>query len=238
MRPSHAAWSANGLLTRLLQLYVGLCLYGAGIAFQVRSTLGLDPWDVFHQGIARRLHVPLGPVLIVVGALVLLAWIPLRQRPGLGTVSNVVVLGVALDVVLSVLPTPHHLVLRSVYLVLGVVLVAAATGLYIGANFGPGPRDGLMTGLARRTGWSIRLTRTAIELTVFAIGWVLGGTVGVGTIVFAITIGPLAQMFLRLFSHRPRDHRGLEVVGIVSGQPGSQAINGYVEVGMLVDEGL
>lgn len=189
----------NGLVSRLLQLYVGLFLYGAGIAFQVRSTLGLDPWDVFHQGIARRLHVQLGPVVIVVGALVLLAWIPLRQRPGLATISNVIVLGSALTAVMAILPAPHQLVVRAVFLVVGIVFVGAATGLYIGANFGAGPRDGLMTGLARRTGRSIRLVRTAIELTVLGAGWLLGGTVGIGTVVFAVSIGPLAQLFLRLF---------------------------------------
>ena len=194
------------MVRRLVQLYAGLVCYGAGIAFQVRSRLGLDPWDVFHQGIARHLGISLGPVVIAVGALVLLAWIPLRQRPGLGTVSNVIVLGLALDQVLWVLPSPHHLALRVACLVIGIVLVAAATGMYIGADFGPGPRDGLMTGLARRTGWSIRLTRTAIELTVLAIGWLLGGTVGVGTVLFAITIGPLAQVFLRLFARGDRGH--------------------------------
>jgi uncharacterized membrane protein YczE len=189
----------NGLLRRLVQLYVGLCCYGAGIAFQVRSNLGLDPWDVFHQGIARRLHVSLGLVVIVVGALVLLAWIPLRQLPGLGTVSNVVLLGLSLDAVQAILPTAHEMALRIGYLVIGIVAVGAATGLYIGADFGPGPRDGLMTGLARRTGRSIRLIRTAIELTVLAFGWLLGGTVGVGTLAFAVSIGPLTQLFLRLF---------------------------------------
>jgi uncharacterized membrane protein YczE len=192
--------SRNGLLRRLVQLYVGLIAYGTGVAFQVRSNLGLDPWDVFHQGIARRAHVSLGYVVIAVGALVLLAWIPLRQRPGLGTVSNVVVLGLSLNEVLLVLPTPHLLAVRIAYLAIGVVTVGAATGLYIGANFGAGPRDGLMTGLARRTGRSIRLTRTAIELSVLGAGWLLGGTVGIGTVVFAVSIGPLAQLFLRLFA--------------------------------------
>ncbi len=188
---------------RLARLYAGLVLYGVGVGFQVRSALGLDPWDVLHQGIARRIDVQLGWVVIAVGALVLLAWIPLRQRPGLGTVSNVVVLGLALDATLDVLPAARAIALRIGYLVLAIVVVAAATGLYIGAELGPGPRDGLMTGLARRTGRSIRLTRTAIELTVLAIGWVLGGTVGVGTVAFALAIGPLTQLFLRLFRLRP-----------------------------------
>ena len=235
-------------LVALVQLYVGLVAYGAGMAFQVRSGLGLDPWDVFHQGIARHLHVSLGLVVIAVGALVLLAWIPLRQRPGLGTVSNVVVLGSALDAVLAVLPAQHALLARIGFLLLGVVLVGAATGMYIGANFGPGPRDGLMTGLARRTGRSIRLTRTAIELTVLAIGWLLGGTVGIGTVVFALAIGPLAQLFLRIFARRPlpranrgrlsRRSRRLLVVAVVARQPGRQPVDGHLEVRVLVDEGL
>jgi len=189
----------NGLLRRLVQLYLGLTCYGVGMGLQVQSRLGLDPWDVFHQGIARRLHVSLGLVVIVVGALVLLVWIPLRQRPGLGTISNVIVLGSVLDIALAVVPVPHWLPLRLAYLVVAIVLVGAATGLYIGADFGPGPRDGLMTGLARRTGRSIRLTRTAIELTVLLVGWLLGGTVGIGTLAFALAIGPLSQLFLRWF---------------------------------------
>lgn len=183
-------------------LYLGLALYGASGALQVRSGLGLDPWDVLHQGIAAHAGLAIGTVSIIVGAVVLLGWIPLRQRPGLGTISNVIVLGSALDVVLAVLPTPHQLAVRIGFLVAGIVLIAAATGMYIGANFGPGPRDGLMTGIARRTGASIRLTRTAIELTVLLAGWLLGGTVGIGTLAFALAIGPLAQLFLRLFSAR------------------------------------
>ncbi len=191
------------MIRRLLQLYIGLIGYGFGNAFQVQSGLGLSPWDVFHQGIARRVHVSLGLVVIVVGALVLLAWIPLRQRPGLGTISNVVVLGVALDAGLAVLPVQHAMAARIAFLVLGVLLTGAATGLYIAAHFGPGPRDGLMTGLARRTGRSIRLCRTAIELTVLVIGWLLGGTAGIGTVIFAVSIGPLAQISLRVFAIRP-----------------------------------
>ncbi len=194
----------DGLIRRLVQLYIGLVLYGTSSALLVRAGLGLDPWDVLHQGIARRLHVSIGAVVIVVGALVLLIWIPLRQRPGLGTLSNVVLIGCALDAALAVLPTPHLLAARIGYLAVGIVLCGVATGLYIGARFGPGPRDGLMTGLARRSGWSIRVVRTGIELTVLAAGWLLGGTVGVGTVAYALAIGPLAQVFLRLFAVRPR----------------------------------
>jgi uncharacterized membrane protein YczE len=194
-----AIMSSPGLPRRLTQLYVGLVAYGAGMGLQVRSGLGLDPWDVFHQGVSRQLHVSLGLVVIGVGALVLLAWIPLRQRPGLGTISNVILVGTALDVTMAVLPAQHWMALRVVYLAVAIVMVGAATGLYIGANLGAGPRDGLMTGLARRTGLSIRLARTGIELSVLLIGWLLGGTVGIGTIAFALAIGPLAQLFLRLF---------------------------------------
>jgi uncharacterized membrane protein YczE len=183
---------------RLGQLYAGLVAYGASMALMIESRLGLDPWDVFHQGIARRTGLTIGTVSIVVGALVLLLWIPLRQRPGIGTVSNVVVIGLAVDATLALLPTPAHLATRAGFLVLGVVGNGLATALYIGARLGPGPRDGLMTGFAARSGRSIRLVRTVIEVTVLAVGFVLGGTVGVGTVLYAISIGPLTQAFIPL----------------------------------------
>ena len=186
-------------LRRLVQLYVGLCIYGFAAALQVRAGLGLDPWDVFHQGGARHLGLAIGTVLIIVGALVLLLWIPLRQRPGLGTVSNAVLIGVALNLSLEWLPDVHAPWLRVITLALGILLGGVATGMYIGAHYGPGPRDGLMTGIARRTGRSIRLVRTCIEVTVLVAGWALGGTVGIGTIAYALAIGPLAQMFLAVF---------------------------------------
>lgn len=185
---------------RLVQLYVGLLLYGLAGALQVRSGLGLDPWDVLHQGIAKHVGLEIGTVVIIVGAAVLLLWIPLRQRPGLGTVSNVVLIGLSMNVSLALLPGSAPLGWRIGEMCAGIVLCGTATGLYIGAAFGPGPRDGLMTGLARRTGRSIRLVRTCLELTVLAAGWLLGGTVGVGTVLFAVSIGPLAQLFLRIFS--------------------------------------
>ncbi len=184
---------------RLVQLYVGLWIYGLGAALQVRAGLGLDPWDVFHQGLSHHIGLAIGTVVIVVGAFVLLLWIPLRQWPGLGTVSNVVLVGVSMNVNLELFGAIHGLWLRGSVLALSIALGGVATGLYIGARFGPGPRDGLMTGLARRTGRSIRLVRTGIELTVLAAGWVLGGTVGVGTIAYALLIGPLAQVFLAMF---------------------------------------
>ena len=184
---------------RLGQLYLGLVLYGVSAAMQVQAGLGLDPWDVLHQGIARKLDHEIGTVSIAVGALVLLLWIPLRQRPGLGTVSNVLVVGLAMNATLAVLPVQSGGVARVALLAGAVLLCGVATGMYIGASFGPGPRDGLMTGLARVTGGSIRLVRTGIELTVLAAGWVLGGTVGIGTVAFALAIGPLAQIFLPIF---------------------------------------
>ena len=189
------------LVLRLGQLYLGLWLYGLAGALQVRSTLGLDPWDVLHQGISRHAGIAIGTVVIVVGAAVLLLWIQLRQWPGLGTVSNVVLIGVSMNANLDWLPRPGLMVWRGMDMIAGVVLCGVATGMYIGANFGPGPRDGLMTGLVRRSGRSVRLVRTGLEVTVLTVGWLLGGTVGLGTVVFALGIGPLAQVFLPIFAH-------------------------------------
>jgi uncharacterized membrane protein YczE len=186
-----------------VQLYAGLVLYGISMALMYEATLGLDSWDVFHQGLAERTGISFGRITMIVGAAVLLVWIPLRQRPGLGTLSNVVVIGLAVDAGIGGLPTPGGLALRITFLLGGIILCGFATGCYIGADFGPGPRDGLMTGLVRRTGWSIRLTRTLIELTVLALGWLLGGTVGVGTVLYAVTIGPLVQVFLPMLTVRP-----------------------------------
>lgn len=185
---------------RLVQLYVGLALYGASSALLVVSGLGLEPWNVLHQGLAELTGLTIGVVSIIVGAAVLLLWIPLRQRPGLGTVSNVFVVGLAMDGTLALVPDAHGLAVRIPLLLAGIVLNGAATGLYISANFGPGPRDGLMTGLHRLTGRSIRLMRTVIEVTVVAAGFALGGTVGIGTLLYALAIGPLAQLFLRVFA--------------------------------------
>jgi uncharacterized membrane protein YczE len=184
---------------RLLQLFTGLVLYGVSDSMLLLAGLGVDPWDVLHQGLSRRTGIPTGTWTIIVGALVLLLWIPLRQRPGLGTLCNVVVIGVVIDAVLATVAPPHSLPARVAVMVAGVVLNGVATGLYIGAGLGPGPRDGLMTGFAAR-GHSLRVVRTAIEVTVLAIGWLLGGTVGVGTVVYAACIGPLAHIFVPLFS--------------------------------------
>jgi uncharacterized membrane protein YczE len=198
-----ASLRGRRLPRRLVQLYAGLTLYGVSMALIIRSTLGNMPWDVLHQGLADRLGRSIGTVAIVVGALVLLAWIPLRQRPGLGTVSNVLVLGLALDATLAVVGAPSPLPLRIGLLVTGVLLNAVATAAYIGVHLGPGPRDGLMTGLVRRTGGSVRLVRTSIEAAVVLCGWLLGGTLGVGTVLYAVAIGPLVQILLPRLSVGP-----------------------------------
>jgi uncharacterized membrane protein YczE len=197
---------------RLAQLYGGLVLYGISSSLLVLAGLGLDPWDVFHQGLSRTFGLAIGTWAILVGVVVLLLWIPLRQRPGIGTLSNVVLVGLTMNVVLGHVHAPHVLGVRIALLVCGVLLNGVATGAYIGAGLGPGPRDGLMTGLAAR-GHSIRLVRTGIELTVLATGWLLGGTVGVGTVVYALAIGPLAHVFVPLFAHgRPTPEHALEGV--------------------------
>jgi uncharacterized membrane protein YczE len=181
---------------RLPQLLGGLLLYGVSMALMIRSRLGLDPWDVLHDALAKRTGLTFGTVTAVVGTAVLLCWLPLRQRPGVGTVANIALIAVAVDATLAVLPTPGPLAIRIGYLVAGVVLNGVATAAYLGARLGPGPRDGLMTGLHTRSGASVRLIRTGIELTVLATGWLLGGTLGVGTVLYAVAIGPLTQAFL------------------------------------------
>jgi len=190
---------AGRLPRRLSQLVVGLVLYGVSMAMMVRGGLGLDPWDVFHFGVADGLPLTFGTVVILTGVAVLLLWIPLRQAPGLGTVANAVLIGVATDATLFWLAAPQAMAGRAGLMVGGVVLNGLATALYIGAQLGPGPRDGLMTGLVRRTGWSVRLVRTTIEVAVVVVGWSLGGVVGVGTVIYALAIGPLVQLMLPAF---------------------------------------
>ncbi len=185
---------------RVTQLMLGLALYGVSLAFVLRAGLGLAPWDVLHQGIAERTGVSIGVVLVVVSFVVLLAWVPLRLRPGFGTVANAVLVGVFVDLTLAVLDDAHNWALRVLLLVSGVVLNGLATALYIGASLGAGPRDGLMTGLVRRTGRSVRVVRTALELSVLAVGFLLGGTVGVGTVLYALAIGPIAHLLLPMLT--------------------------------------
>jgi uncharacterized membrane protein YczE len=184
---------------RLIQLLTGLAMYGISLAMFIRAGLGLDPWDVFHQGLANRTGMSIGLVVIIVSFLVLLLWIPLRQWPGFGTLCNAILVGVFADIGLALIPAVSQLFGQVAMLAGAVLLNGIASACYIGARFGPGARDGLMTGLARRTGWSVRLSRTLIEVTVLAIGWVLGGSVGVGTVVYALAIGPLVQLLLPRF---------------------------------------
>jgi uncharacterized membrane protein YczE len=186
---------------RVTQLFAGLVLYGMSMAFMVESNLGLNPWDVFHQGVSKATGISFGWVVLLTGIPILLLWIPLRQRPGFGTIANLVVIGFVADGALSLLTPGESTAMRITYLVVGIALNGVATAMYIGARFGPGPRDGLMTGIVRR--WprlSIRLVRTSIEVLVLAIGFLLGGTVGVGTVAYALGIGPLVQLFMPVFA--------------------------------------
>lgn len=196
-RTSAATWP---LWARFVQLLIGLVAFGTSEALLVRADLGLDPWDVFHQGLSRQTELSIGTWSILVGAVVLLLWVPLRLRPGIGTLCNVVIIGLSLDAVLRIVPVPQVLSVRWAYLVGGIVLCGVATGAYIGAALGPGPRDGLMVGLANR-GHSIRVVRTVIELTVLVTGFLLGGTVGIGTVLFAVSIGPIAHVTIPALSH-------------------------------------
>jgi uncharacterized membrane protein YczE len=184
---------------RLVQLYAGLLLFGLSSSMLLLGSLGVDPWDVFHQGLSRDLGLGVGTWALIVSAAVLLLWIPLRQWPGLGTISNAIVVGLTIDLMLAWFHSPHALAWRLVLMIGGVLLNGVATGAYIGAGLGPGPRDGLMMGWAAR-GHQIRVVRTCIELVVFAAGWILGGNVGVGTVVYALSIGPLAHLFVPLFT--------------------------------------
>lgn len=199
------------IVRRTALLLVGLAIYGLSLALLVTAELGLDPWDVFHQGVAERTGLSLGTVTVMTSVVVLLLWIPLRERPGIGTIANGLLVGVWIDVWLAILPEVDQLATRWVLMVAGVVLNGVATGMYIGAGMGPGPRDGLMTSIARR-GYSLRLVRTAIEIVVLVIGIALGGTFGVGTIVYALAIGPLAHLFIPIFTRWGRGS-GRERVG-------------------------
>jgi uncharacterized membrane protein YczE len=200
-------WSPAVVLPRLPGLILGLLAFGLGIALMAQSDMGLGPWEVFHQGISRLTGIPLGTVSILVGIPVLAAWWPLGERPGVGTVLNILLIGTATNVGIALIPAPAEVPARLAMMLAGVVTIAIGSGLYLGSDLGPGPRDGLMTGLHLRYGWSIRRARTAIELIVLVIGWLAGGTVGLGTVVFALGIGPMVQVSLKVFDRDGRVSR-------------------------------
>ena len=197
-------WSPAVILPRLPGLLVGLVLFGLGIAMMAQANLGLGPWEVFHQGIARMTGLQLGTVSILLGIPILLAWYPLGERPGAGTILNIIVIGTATNVGISLIPAVSGVAVQLALMLAGVVTIAIGSGLYLATDLGPGPRDGLMTGLHYRFGWSIRRARTAVELSVLGAGFLLGGTVGIGTVVFALGIGPLVQVALRVFDREGR----------------------------------
>ncbi|PZQ87471.1 MAG: hypothetical protein DI534_14800 [Leifsonia xyli] len=183
---------------RIAQLLVGLFLYGIAIAMMVRAGIGVAPWDVLTQGLVRQTGLTFGVITVVVGAIVLLLWIPIRQKPGVGTVLNILLIGPAADIGLAVIPQQHEPVLQGLMFAGGLAMLAVATGLYVGARLGPGPRDGLMTGIHARWGWKIWMVRTGIEVTVLTVGWLLGGQVGIGTLAFALLVGPMVGVTLPL----------------------------------------
>ena len=207
---------------RYAQLLIGLFLYGIGIALIVRGEIGVAPWDVLTQGIDKHTGWGFGLITIITSAVVLLLWIPIRQKPGIGTILNAILVGVAADVGLWLVPTGQGLAVRIVFFAVGLLVLAIATGLYIGAHFGPGPRDGLMTGLHRRTGWKIWIVRTGLEGTVLLIGWALGGNVGVGTVLFAVLIGPLVNITMPLFAIKWPASAAPE--GVMAVQPDADAV--------------
>lgn len=199
------AMATDRLVERITRCVIGLALFGVGISLQIESRLGNPPWDAFHQGVANQVGLGIGTVIILTGvALLVLFWIPLRQKPGLGTILNAIEIGLVANFMLELIPVVDAMALRIAMLVGGILLVALGSALYIGSGLGPGPRDGIMTGLAAR-GVKIRVARTGIEVTVLAIGWLLGGQVGIGTVLFALAIGPLVAPLLPRLSMRPKD---------------------------------
>jgi uncharacterized membrane protein YczE len=197
-------WLGPHVLRRLPLLVTGLVLFGLAIALLVRAGLGLNPWEVLHQGLSVRLGLPMGTVAILLGIPIMLLWLPLGERPGLGTLLNVVLVGSSVNVFLAVVPITTELPSQVLLMAAGICLYGFATGIYLSTDLGPGPRDGLMTALHRRFGWPIGITRAGIEIVVLVVGFALGGTVGVGTVMFAIAIGPLTELSLRLFDREGR----------------------------------
>lgn len=210
LQPPWSRAAIREVVPRLPRLVVGLVTFGLGIALMVEAGIGLGPWEALHQGIARQTGLAIGTVSIMLGIPILAMWWPLGERPGIGTVFNVVLIGLSTNAGIAVLPsaptdpTPEATLVRVAVMVLGVVVIAIGSGLYLSTDLGPGPRDGLMTGVHHRFGWSIRRSRTAIELIVLAIGFALGGTVGLGTVVFALGIGPLVQIVLGVVDREGR----------------------------------
>lgn len=210
--------ASNGDVTlRLAQLLVGLVLYGVGCAVMIDAGIGLDPWTVFAQGVSTLTGVGIGWIVNLTGFAVLLLWIPLRQKPGVGTLANILVIGTAIQVALPLLPTPDHWLLRVPMFLAGTVLVGVSSGIYIGARLGTGPRDGLMTGLNQRFGWPIWASRLGVEASVLLTGWLLGGTVGLGTVLFAVLIGPIVHVSLPLFDRDRRAARRAQRAAAVAG---------------------
>jgi uncharacterized membrane protein YczE len=201
-RTSFVAPLADRGAQRIVRCVGGLVLFGGGVGLQKQAALGLPPWDVFHEGFSETIGWPFGRALILTSFIVLLLWIPLRQRPGLGTLFNAVEIGLVADVVIALVPHPDAMGLRIAMMATGIALVGVGSGFYIGSGLGPGPRDGLMTGLAAR-GWRVSRARTSVEVAVLLIGWLLGGSVGAGTLVFAIVIGPIVQRTIPALSIRP-----------------------------------
>ena len=204
---SASRWNPASVLPRLPGLLIGLALFGLGIAMMVRAGVGLSPWEVFHQGISRYTGIPLGTVSIMVGVPVLAAWFPLGERPGVGTILNILMIGSTTNLFMGLIPAQTDLVIQVPLMLAGVVTISVGSGMYLASDLGPGPRDGLMTGLHVRYGWSIRRARTSIELLVLLAGFLMGGNVGLGTVVFALGIGPLVQVTLPFFDRDGRVSR-------------------------------
>ncbi|MEU1970591.1 hypothetical protein ABZ477_02960 [Microbacterium sp. NPDC019599] len=196
---------------RITQLLIGLFLYGVGCALTVEAGLGVDPWTVFAEGLSVHTGIGIGWVANIIGFLVLLFWIPLRQKPGIGTIANILLVGTSMQFALFVIPPVSGILLQFAVLLAGIAAVAVASSLYIGAQFGPGPRDGLMTGMHKRLGWPVWLCRLLVEATVLLLGWLLGGTVGIGTVLFAVLIGPLVHLALPVFDTRRPSRAGRRV---------------------------
>lgn len=190
-------------MKRWLALFGGLICFGLGAGLIIRGNLGQGPWDVLHQGIARQTGISIGLASILTGIPVVLAWWPLGQRPGWGTLANIIVIGLVVDIVLRFVPIAQNVGLGMIFLISGILITGFGSGMYLSSATGAGPRDGLMLGIARRTGWSVRVVRTLIEVVVLTIGWFLGGNVGIGTLAFALGIGPAVQLSLRFFKHTP-----------------------------------